>query len=162
MKCSLVSQIFLKRSLVFPILLFSSISLHWSLKKAFLSLLAILWNSAFRCLYLSFAPLLFASLLLTAICKASPDSHFAFFCISFPWGWSWLLHAGNSTQSSCLLATMPRIGMKLIPSQCLIQRFFSVVLVVWPFYLSDCKLWGWETWNTDVHVFYWASQVARL
>ena len=33
----LVSLIFLKRSLVFPILLFSSISLHWSLRKAFLS-----------------------------------------------------------------------------------------------------------------------------
>ena len=44
----LVSLIALKRSLVFPILLFSSISLHFSLKKAFLSLLAILWNSAFR------------------------------------------------------------------------------------------------------------------
>ena len=54
------------------------LSLHWSLKKAFLSLLAILWNSAFRCLYLSFYPLLFASLLFTAICKASPESHFAF------------------------------------------------------------------------------------
>ena len=40
----LVSLIFLMRSLVFPILLFSSISLHWSLRKAFLSLLAILWN----------------------------------------------------------------------------------------------------------------------
>ena len=74
----LVSLIFLKRSLVFPILLFSSISLHWTLKKASLSLLAILWNSAFRCLYLSFSPLLFASLLYTAIYKASPDSHFAF------------------------------------------------------------------------------------
>ena len=36
----LVSLIFLKRSLVFPILLSSSISLHWSLRKAFLSLLA--------------------------------------------------------------------------------------------------------------------------
>ena len=50
------------RSLVFPILFFSSISLHWSLKKAFLSLLAIFWNSAFRCLHLSFSTLLFASL----------------------------------------------------------------------------------------------------
>ena len=40
----LVSLIFLKRSLVFPILLLSSISLHWSLRKAFLSLLAFLWN----------------------------------------------------------------------------------------------------------------------
>ena len=36
-----VSLSFLKRSLVFPILLFSSISLHWSLRRAFLSLLAI-------------------------------------------------------------------------------------------------------------------------
>ena len=44
----LVSLIFLKRSLVFPIILFSSISLHWSLRKAFLSVLAILWNSAFN------------------------------------------------------------------------------------------------------------------
>ena len=44
----LVSLIFLKRSLVFPILLFSSISLHRSLRKDFLSLLAILQNSAFK------------------------------------------------------------------------------------------------------------------
>ena len=44
---SLLSLIFLKRSLVFPIVLFSSSSLHWSFRKAFLFLLAILWNSAF-------------------------------------------------------------------------------------------------------------------
>ena len=74
----LVSLIFLKRSLVFPILLFSSISLHWLLRKAFLSLLAIHWNSAFRCLYLSFSPLRLASLFFTAVYKASSDSHFAF------------------------------------------------------------------------------------
>ena len=42
----LVSLIFLKRLLVFPILLFSSISLQRLLRKTFLSLLAILWNSA--------------------------------------------------------------------------------------------------------------------
>ena len=52
----------MNRSLVFLILLFSSISLHRSLKKAFLSLLAILWNSAFKWVYLSFSPLLFTSL----------------------------------------------------------------------------------------------------
>ena len=74
----LVSLIFLKRSLVFPIQLFSSISLHWSLRKAFLSLLAILWNSAFKWVYLSFSPVFFTSLLFTAIYKASSDSHFAF------------------------------------------------------------------------------------
>ena len=64
----LVSLIFLKSSLIFPILLFSSISLHWSLRKAFLSLLASLWNSAFKWVYLSFSPLLFAFLLFTTIC----------------------------------------------------------------------------------------------
>ena len=52
----LVSLMFLKRSLVFHILLFSSVSLHWLLRKAFLSLLAILWNSAFKWVYLSFSP----------------------------------------------------------------------------------------------------------
>ena len=74
----LASLIFLNRSLVFPILLFSSISLHLSLSKAFLSLLAILWNSAFKWVYLSFSPLFFSSLLFTAICKASSESHFGF------------------------------------------------------------------------------------
>ena len=48
------------------------------LRKAFFSLLAILLNSAFKWEYLSFSPLLFASLLLTAICKAFSDNHFAF------------------------------------------------------------------------------------
>ena len=71
----LVSLIFLKTSLVFPILLFPSISLHWSLMKAFQSL--ILLNSAFRWVsfLLSFA---LASLPFSAICKASSDNHFAF------------------------------------------------------------------------------------
>ena len=51
----LVFLIFLKISLVFPILLFSYISLHWSPRKAFLSLLAIL--CAFKVVHLSFSPL---------------------------------------------------------------------------------------------------------
>ena len=74
----LVSLIFLQRPLVFPVLLFYSISLHWLLREAFLSLLAILWNSPFKWIYLSFSLLFFASLLFTAICKASSDSHFSF------------------------------------------------------------------------------------
>ena len=59
----LVSLIFLKRPLVFLILLFSSISLHCSRKKAFLSLLPVLWNSAFSWVYLFLSLLPFASLL---------------------------------------------------------------------------------------------------
>ena len=74
----LVSLIFLKRSLVFPILLFPTISLHWSLRKAFLSLLAILWNSALKWVYLSFSPLPFTSLHFIAVCKVSADNHLAF------------------------------------------------------------------------------------
>ena len=79
----LLSQIFLKRSLVFPILLFSSTSLHWTLRKALLYLLAILWNSAFKWLYLSFSPLPLASFLFSAIYKASSDNHFAFLYFFF-------------------------------------------------------------------------------
>ena len=60
-----VSLIFLKRFLVFLILLFClvlffalfSISLHCSLTKALLSLLAILWISAFNWVYLSLSSL---------------------------------------------------------------------------------------------------------
>ena len=75
----LVSLIFLKRSLVFPILLFSSISFHWSLRKAFLPLLGILWNSAFRWVYISFFSLFLLSLIFSAICKAYWANCFALF-----------------------------------------------------------------------------------
>ena len=85
-KCSLatvtscVSPAFSMSSLIFPILLLSSISLHCSVKKIFLSLLSILWNSAFRWVYLYFSLLPFNSLLFSALCKASSDNHF------FLWG----------------------------------------------------------------------------
>ena len=73
------SYLYLKTfKLVFPILLFSSISLYWLLRKAFLSLLAILWSSAFKWICISFYPLPFTSLLFSAIYKASSDNHFAF------------------------------------------------------------------------------------
>ena len=78
-----VSLISLKRFLVFTIQLFSSISLYWSLMKAFLSLCGILWNSAFRWLYLPFSSLPFPSLPFIAICKASSDNHFAFYAFLF-------------------------------------------------------------------------------
>ena len=56
------------------------ISLHCSLKKVFLSLLATLWKSAFRWEYRSFSPLTFASLLLSVICKPFSNRYFVFFC----------------------------------------------------------------------------------
>ena len=85
----LISLISLKQSLVFPILLFPSISLHWLLKKAFLSLLAILWNSAFKQVYLFSYPMPFTSLHLSAICQVSSDNHFVFLHFLFlRWSWS--------------------------------------------------------------------------
>ena len=48
------------RFLFFPVR-FPSIFLHWSLRKPFLSLLAILWSSAFRWIYPSFFSLPFPS-----------------------------------------------------------------------------------------------------
>ena len=66
----LVSLIFLKRYLVFPILLFFSISLHWTLRKTFLSLLAILWNSAFRWISLSFSLLPFSSVQFSSVAQS--------------------------------------------------------------------------------------------
>ena len=77
----LIYPVFLKRSPVFCILLFfffPYISLHCSLKKAFLSLLAILRNSTFSWRHLSLSPLPFISLLSSAMCKVSSDNHLAF------------------------------------------------------------------------------------
>ena len=74
----LISPVFLKSSLVFHILLFFSISLQCSFKKAFVSLFCY---SLELCIQLSISfpsPLLFASLLSSGICKASSDNHFAF------------------------------------------------------------------------------------
>ena len=51
--------------------------LPWSLRKAFLFLMAILGNFAFKWEYLSFYHLPFTSLLFIAVFKASSDSHFA-------------------------------------------------------------------------------------
>ena len=84
-----LSLIFLKRSLVFTILMFSSISLHWSLRKAILkSLLVILWNSAFRWVCISF--LLFLLLLfLSKLFLRPPQATILPFCISVSLVWSW-------------------------------------------------------------------------
>ena len=76
----LVSLIFLKRSLVFPILYIAYLYFFALItEEGFLiSPCSSLWNSAFRWVYLPFSPLLFASLLFSAICETTSDNHFAF------------------------------------------------------------------------------------
>ena len=79
--------VFLKRLLVFSILLFFSIYLQCSLKKAFLSLLAVLWNSAFIWVYLPF--LLCLSLFFSQPFVRPPQTITLPSCISFSWRWFW-------------------------------------------------------------------------
>ena len=63
----LVSLIFLKRSLAFPILWSSFIYFNCSVRKAFWSLLAILWNSVLGWAYLSLAFLYFFFLVMVLV-----------------------------------------------------------------------------------------------
>ena len=130
------------RDLVFPILLFSSISLHCSLRKAFLSLLAILWNSAFKWVYLSFSPLPLAYFLFSAICKASLDNHFAF-CIFFPslglvlitasYTMSWT--SNHSSSGTCPSHLIPWICLSLLLYKGF-DRSYLNGLVVFPTFLN--------------------------
>ena len=83
MKCSLGISNFLNEVSNLSHCITFLCSVHLSLRKAFLSLLAILWNSAFKWVYLSFSPLPFTSLLFSAICKAFSDDHFAFMHLFF-------------------------------------------------------------------------------
>ena len=71
----LIFPIFLKRSLVFPFLFFP-LFLCIEAEEGFL--ISSCYSLELCIQMLSFSPLLFASLPFTAICKASPDSHFAF------------------------------------------------------------------------------------
>ena len=149
----LVSLIFLNRSLDFPILLFSSMSLQGSLRKAFKSLLAIVWISAFKCVYYSFSPLLFTSLLFTAICKASSDSHFAFLFFLFSFIFiSWRLITSQHFSGFCHTLTWISHGVTCIPhpdrpshlrswSLSPVQYHKPPSIVIQALCLSDLILW---------------------
>ena len=91
----LVSLALLERSLIFLILLFSSISLHSSLRKAFLSLLALLWNSAFNG-YIFLFLLCFLLAFFSQLFVRPPQTTILLFCISFSWGCSWSLPSVQS------------------------------------------------------------------
>ena len=70
---------------------FPFFSLHCSSKKAFLSFLAVLWNSAFSWLFLSLSPspsLLFFPQLFVK----PPQTTTLLSCISSSFGWFWLLY----------------------------------------------------------------------
>ena len=115
----LVSLIFLKGSLVFPILLFSSISLHQSLRKA--SYLSMLFFGTLHSDWYIFPFLLYLwPLFFSQLFVRPPQTTILPFCISFPWGWSWSLppvqcHEPPSIvlQELCLSALIPWIYLSL-------------------------------------------------
>ena len=104
---ALVSLIFLKRSLVFPILLFSSISFHWSLRKTFFFFFSFFFNfilflnftwGRLSYLFLLFFGTLhsdayifsfllcFSLLFFSQLFVRLPQTAILLFC--FSWGWS--------------------------------------------------------------------------
>jgi len=116
----LVSLIFLQKSLAFPILLFSSISLHCSLKKAFLSLLAVLHFSSvqFSCSVLA-TPW-------TAACQASYPS---------------LTHGVYSNLCPLSWWCHPTISSSVIPFSCL-QYFLASRFPISQFFESGGQYTG--------------------
>ena len=81
MKCSLGNSNFLKQISSIS----HSISWHYSFEKVFLSLLTVLWNSAFNWVYLFLSLLL---LFFPSYFKSSSDTLLSFICSSLGWFWS--------------------------------------------------------------------------
>ena len=166
MKCCLGSAIFLTKSLVSPILLFSSISLHCSFKKAFLSLHAILWNSAFSWVYLYLSPLpsllsfpkLFVKPLQTTVLPS---------CISFSLGWFWSLSSVQCykppsivLQGLCLPALIPWISsiLHISPPGC---SFISFIISFYIKLVNMSKQFSWVLWAVLVNLRreFWESPI---
>ena len=80
------------------------------------SLFACPLKILFKISYLSFSPLPFASLLFTAICKASSDNHFDFLHFFFL-GWSWSLPPVQCLKPPFIVLQVLRLS-DLIPSIC--------------------------------------------
>ena len=107
-----------------------SVVKHCSLKKVFFSLLTIFWNSAFKWMYLSLSPLLFASLHSSTICKASSDNHFAlllffFFGMVLFGCMAWFI---TSLSYASPFATTRQWSMKGIPNILIFSNGFGVGL----------------------------------
>ena len=118
---------------------------HWGR----LYLCAIFWNSAFKWVYLSFSPLLFASLLFWAICKSSSDNHFAF--LLFIFGGMVLVTASCTislisvhSSSGTLSDLIPWIFLALLLYNCKGFDLGHTLMAQWFSLLSSIKGWIWQ------------------
>jgi len=88
----LVSLIFLKRSLVFPMLMFSSTFFHYSLKKAFWSLL-LFFGTRYSDVYIYPFLLCLSFILFSQLFVRLPQTAISPCWISFSWIWFWSPHS---------------------------------------------------------------------
>ena len=122
MKCSLGVSNFLEE---ISSLSHSTISLYFFAlitEEGFSSLLAILWNSAFKWVYLSSSPLPLASLLFSVICKALSDNRYAFLNFFFL---GMVLIIAYCTMSRPSFHSSSGILSDLIPRIC---HFFYIIV----------------------------------
>jgi len=148
MKIPLVSLIFFKRSVVFPILLFSSILCIVHLGR--LSYLSLLFFETLNSDGYTFPFLLCLSLLFSAICKASSHNHFASLHF-FSWGWFWSLPPIKCYKPQ------PIVLQALCVSDLILWIYLSLPLynpkgfdldhirmVYWFSLLSSIEVWIWQ------------------
>ena len=114
----------------------------WKVTVKSLSRVRLSWNSAVWWVYLSFSPLPLASVLLSAICKAYWDKHFAFYFLGYR-----LDPVLSSCSVSFSLLTILYFGFVLIFISKIIKEsycknflqllFFSLVTVCWLMEILD-------------------------
>ena len=148
----LVSLIFLKRSLVFPILLFSSILCtdHWG-RLSYLSLL--FFGNLHSDVYIFSFLLCLSLLFLSQLFLRPPQTTILPFCIPFSWGRSWSLPPVQCqkplsiVQALCLSDLIPWIYLSLLLYNCQ-RRQWQATPVLLPgeshgrTSLVGCSPWG--------------------
>ena len=103
---------------------------HWSLRNVFLSLLAILWNSSFGWVYLSFSFLRFTSFLFSAICKAFSDNHFASLCF-FLLGMVLITSSGCHTSEKAHVGFNKKNEAQRNNTYCMVMKLHFLWLHIW-------------------------------
>ena len=160
MKCSLGISNFLKRSLIFPILLFSSVSLHCSFKKTFLSPLVFSETLHSVGYIFPFLPCFLLLFFPQPFVKPSQTTTLPS-CISFSLGWFWspppvqcYKSLPKVLQALCLpdLMHLERISHL----HCIIIRDLIKVIPEWPTHIGGSEVKA-SAWNAGDPGSEWPS-----
>ena len=153
MKCSLDISNFLEKILVFPILLFSSICLHWSL----ISLISPCYSLEL-CIQMDIAFLFSFAFSLSSFLRLlvrPPQSTILPFCISFSWGWSWSLPPVQCHEP-------PSIVMQALCLSDLISWIYlSLTQYNQGFYLGHTWMVYWFSLLSSVRILQWVHDVSH-